>query len=286
MKEKNKNLILKLKKKKVKLLGFEYRPFYNLFSPFYEKGIREEAIILYGYCNFNCIYCKRRGCFKNQNGSIINAREFNLSEIYDFIEKQENETTMIRVSGGEPLIAPSKLLDYIFEKAKRNNFVVSIATNMSLPKRLERILPKLDYLAGDFKASKRYWEKVTKMPLDFYFSTKLSWIKWAESKADGEIRINIFPFTNFDDVKEIMDFIIKLKRVPTIVFRAFRSVSWLNWPSTSNDHIIDLAEKTSKFYTLPIIVRLHWKKGTLIISEKVNILDTSYFDIFHLVLKK
>lgn len=256
--------------KRVKLLGFEYRPFYNIFSPIFKQGIKKEAIILWGYCNFECIYCKRRGCFRKENGSIVTAQEFSLAEIVEFIQAQNEKETMIRISGGEPLIAPFDFLNFIFQESKKRGLITSIATNMSSPEKLERLLPRIDYLAGDFKAPKRYWEQVTGADLDFYYSMQESWRKWAKSKKDGEMRFVIFPFTQFEDIKELLDFVVSLSKTPTVVFRAFKSVPWLKWPSVKKDKILKLAKRAYDYYGLPIICRITWKKRTAIVSDSID----------------
>jgi pyruvate-formate lyase-activating enzyme len=193
-----------------------------------------------------------------------------MQEVYDFIDHESMDAgKMFRISGGEPLVMKYPPFKKIMEHAKLRGIFRSIATNMSLPDRMEKILLEddIEYLAGDFKAPPRYWERVTGMPGKVIENVMQSWKTWGEfsDKTPAECRIMVFPFTTWDDVTWIIK---HLNTAPIIVLRGFRRVDWLELESTTPKHIFQIAKKVNQEDRIPTLVRMKWNKGTYLVKNE------------------
>lgn len=252
--------------------GFEYRLFYTsvlLPEPF--RSIEKTAIVLHGSCNFSCRYCKRDGNFVDEKGNIIGSQMFYVDEVFKFIEKNAKKSIMFRISGGDPITM--KLDDYIMfmTYARNSGVLTSIATNMSVPRKINKMIDYVDYVAGDLKAPLRYWRYVVGNSERQYYNEIESWkMLLSDDYPLCEIRFPVFPFTTTTDfleaIRPIRDLIESDKDRPVIVLRAYRKVdSFKQHESTSPEHIISVAKNISRHLDRPVLVRIKWRYGTLLI---------------------
>ncbi|MEO0189447.1 MAG: anaerobic ribonucleoside-triphosphate reductase activating protein [candidate division WOR-3 bacterium] len=107
------------------------------------------SVIFFDRCNFRCPFCQNWRL-------IINPKkypEYNIDEILKKILHKKNWIDGIVLTGGEPLIFFDDIIG-IAKKIKKNNLLIKLDTNGSLPEQLERLikLNLIDYVAMDIKA--------------------------------------------------------------------------------------------------------------------------------------
>ena len=108
---------------------------------------RMAAIMFFSGCNFTCGFC--------HNATLMGTKKEGLP--WDELEKACNDfkeqwVNGIVLSGGEPTLDEDELnktIDLFIDKG----FAVKLDTNGSAPEKIEKVLPKLDYIAMDVKTS-------------------------------------------------------------------------------------------------------------------------------------
>ena len=93
-------------------------------------------------CNLSCKYCHNKEFIKKEKGTIP------YTAIEDFLEYRKDIVTAVKISGGEPTIHGSKLLDLV-KKLRKYEIKIGIDTNGLNPEIIKLCNP--DYLALDFK---------------------------------------------------------------------------------------------------------------------------------------
>ena len=99
-------------------------------------------------CNFRCGYC--------HNTEMIHASEGNLSweDVACLLEESKEEwVDAVCISGGEPTI--HKELPQVISWFKEQGYKVKLDTNGSLPERLKAVVDLADYVAMDYKSSRK-----------------------------------------------------------------------------------------------------------------------------------
>ena len=244
--------------------GFERRYFYNPTSKLFQRGIRVERIVLWGACNYACPYCKREVNFVGDDGRPISTRGGSLAEIADFIHNIDADTEMLRVSGGDPVTMPLDVWEFIRGEAAAADVAVSVATNMSSRPHVERVYTQLDYVAGDFKGTPRYWEKVTSRSLGYLERTIRNWQLLLQSDVEAEARIPVFPFTTADDIDWIVRRLVSVRTNGlAIVLRNYSPVSWLDWEPTNPEFVLAQAYRVATTYNVNVVARMRWRTRTV-----------------------
>lgn len=101
-------------------------------------------------CNMRCPFCHNAPLVTGRPEGGMEEKEF-----FAFLKKRQGILDGVCITGGEPTLRPD-LPDFI-EKIKALGFAVKLDTNGTHPKMLKALLPRLDYVAMDIKASpKRY----------------------------------------------------------------------------------------------------------------------------------
>ena len=111
------------------------------------------AVIFTNGCNLNCWYCHNKQLINNKQKC-----ETSLDEIYKFLESRKGFIEGVVISGGEPTLQPD--LETVIDKIKSIGYKVKLDTNGTNPLILEKLLPKLDYVAMDIKNSFANYEKI------------------------------------------------------------------------------------------------------------------------------
>jgi len=65
-------------------VGSELRPLY--FYKSFKKPVVDARIISFGSCNFHCPYCKRKGCFRDDKGNIIDSVSKDIKDIFEICD--------------------------------------------------------------------------------------------------------------------------------------------------------------------------------------------------------
>lgn len=109
------------------------------------------AVVLFTTgCNFRCGFC--------HNASLLGKprRGYTWEQLDEECRRFRREwADGVVISGGEPTLSPR--LDALIDRLRGHGFAVKLDTNGSRPGCLQRVLPKLDYVAMDVKcALERY----------------------------------------------------------------------------------------------------------------------------------
>jgi len=104
------------------------------------------ATIFLSGCNFRCPFC--------HNAPLLTETE-NLSynEVLLFLQSRTKLLDAVCISGGEPTIYPLQELQNFIADCKNLGYKVKLDTNGTNPQKLKNLLPSLDYVAMDIKAS-------------------------------------------------------------------------------------------------------------------------------------
>ena len=97
-------------------------------------------------CNLHCPFC--------HNASLVTSTPEEAMEedaFFAFLKKRRGILDGVCVTGGEPTLRPD--LPPFIRKIKDLGYAVKLDTNGTNPKMLEALLPELDYVAMDIKAS-------------------------------------------------------------------------------------------------------------------------------------
>jgi len=113
------------------------------------------AVFFISGCNFRCGYC--------HNSELITpvAKGYSWGKLKQYCEKfRNNWVDGVVITGGEPTLA--KNLPELVDFFKTEGFRVKLDTNGSNPQMLEKLIPKLDYVAMDIKCSLKSYPKLVK----------------------------------------------------------------------------------------------------------------------------
>lgn len=167
-------------------------------------------------CNFNCTYCHNHDLIEYREEKCVISEE----EVFEHLDKRKKLVDAVVISGGEPLIW-NEDLDGFLQKIKEryeNNFLIKLDTNGSSPKRLEKVIDYLDFVAVDFKT------------LDYleFFNVKTDKIKESidlleKNRLNYEVRITMYPeYIKESDFECIAE---ELKSIKKVVIQQYRKMS-------------------------------------------------------------
>jgi pyruvate formate lyase activating enzyme len=182
------------------------------FNKSSEAGDNPFAISIFlAGCNMICPYClNRKLIHKNTDGSnnTDNLVSVPFETIKQYILDNTDTVKMVVISGGEPTLDP--LLENLIDAIRDIPCKVGMSTNGMNFEVIERILPKLDFVALDIKtANDRAYRKLFRVPPYFCPSTvviiSLALIRDEKNKRptlfDYEVRTTLYP--NLIDINEI-----------------------------------------------------------------------------------
>jgi len=107
------------------------------------------AAVLYCQgCAWRCGYCHNRHLLEKKS-----SREIPWADILVFLKKRQGLLDAVVFSGGEPTLQRS--LGEAMQEVKRLGYLVGLHTAGIVPRVLERVLPLVDWVGMDLKAS---WE--------------------------------------------------------------------------------------------------------------------------------
>jgi pyruvate formate lyase activating enzyme len=114
-------------------------------------------VIFTGGCTLKCPYC--------HNPEIIDGgKSVEITEVINKIENSLDFIDSVVITGGEPLIQHEEV-EEIFKFSKKKGLKTKLDTNGCFPKRLEKIIGLLDYVALDIKAPFDKYEKIIGRPI-------------------------------------------------------------------------------------------------------------------------
>lgn len=143
------------------------------------------AVIFTQGCPWRCGYC--------HNSHLISPRGETLLEwsaVYEALEKRKNFLDGVVLSGGEPLLQRG-IID-VLQHIRALGLKTGLHTSGSLPKQLQSVLPLVDWVGFDIKATLENYETVTHRKS----SGQAAWQSLdllIQSGVDYEVRITVHP---------------------------------------------------------------------------------------------
>lgn len=161
-------------------------------------------VIFLGGCNFHCPFC--------HNESIVNKKEscYETEDVINEIKKRTSFINAIVVTGGEPTIYGSKLIE-LLTTLKNLHLKIKLDTNGTNPKLLKKIidLNLVDYIAMDIKNTWAKYEETAGAKIDCN-KVKESIELIENSQLDYEFRMTINKTMHSkEDILEVSTYIKK-----------------------------------------------------------------------------
>lgn len=243
-------------------VGSEIRPLY--FYQSFKKPVLDARIISFGSCNFNCPYCKRNGCFRDDKGNIINSVSKDIKDIFRICNDAILKNQVVRLSGGDPVMFQTESL-LIFKYIKEHKGKSSIAHNGSSPEFAKQFGKYVESAAIDIKGPERYFYKVTNLPKSAakkMYQNSLKTIQvLLKEKVLVDIRTPIFGFTTLEDLKNIANDINSLKgKTKFWTLRLYKPVEGCSFGVPKQEKILKIIPQIKKLYpNLKIGLRAKWE---------------------------
>jgi pyruvate formate lyase activating enzyme len=147
------------------------------------------------------------------NGRLIKIKDFKFNpKLLKSFEKEfkERPVSHIIISGGEPTIYPTRILNDIFGYIEGLGAKIGMSTNGTNPDKLKRLLPRLDFIAMDIKGDKGTYNVLEKPSFFDYVLESYDLLLKKAKKDKGflyEIRTTLYPALVNKDI------IIKLSEI-------------------------------------------------------------------------
>ena len=175
-------------------------PIYSI-TPFtlLDYAHKSACILWFAGCNMRCVYC--------YNPEIVLGKgTLSFEKTLEFLQSRKNLLDAVVFSGGECLL--HKNIIELIKEVKKMGFLVKIDTNGSKPKVLKSLIENqlIDYVALDFKALAKNFEKITKSNFFASFEKRLHLL--LESKMQFEVRTTVHSdLISKNDVSQMIVFL-------------------------------------------------------------------------------
>jgi len=113
------------------------------------------AVVFTQGCPWRCVYC--------HNPELLPARgdvEIPWSQIVEFLDSRRGLLDAVVFSGGEPTSQPA--LPQAIKQVRAMGFKVGLHSAGSYPRKLEKLLPLLDWIGLDVKAKQAGYDLITR----------------------------------------------------------------------------------------------------------------------------
>jgi pyruvate formate lyase activating enzyme len=115
------------------------------------------AVVFCQGCAWRCAYCHNPHLLAKRSG-----KEIPWGSVTAFLQKRKGLLDAVVFSGGEPTLQPS--LPGAMHEVKALGYLVGLHTAGILPRRLKEVLPLVDWVSMDLKASWDSHSAVTQVP--------------------------------------------------------------------------------------------------------------------------
>ncbi len=112
-----------------------------------------------GGCNFRCPFCHNAPLVDHP--LMYNTAE---KEVLEYLNKRKGLLDGVCITGGEPLL--QKDLEQFINAVRSMGYQIKLDTNGSLPRRLETVIPLVDYVAMDIKSSPECYQNTAGCNVD------------------------------------------------------------------------------------------------------------------------
>lgn len=119
---------------------------------------RIASVVFFGGCNLYCPFCHNPELVRPD----LLAEQYTISpdRVIERLRAREGFVEGLSITGGEPLLSP-ELPEFIDRVRDETGLPVKLDTNGTLPKRLEAVIDRVDYVAMDLKAAPEGYAKAT-----------------------------------------------------------------------------------------------------------------------------
>jgi len=158
------------------------------------------AVVFCQGCSWRCRYCHNPELLPS-----VGVEEIAWSDVMNFLKRRQGLLDAVVFSGGEPILQSS--LENAIEQVIELGYKVGLHTAGSVPERLNRILPVVNWIGLDIKGLEHVHYNTTGVSN----SGSLAWESAKliiNSNVDYEIRITVHP--SLITPLELKDVIIKL----------------------------------------------------------------------------
>lgn len=175
------------------------------------------AVIFTGGCNMRCPYCHNPELISYENSEYITQEDF-----FKFIDKRKGILEAVSISGGEPLVHGSKLLDFI-KHIKSYQLKVKLDTNGTFPDLLREAL--VDYIAMDIKTS---LNKYSLLGINNISDKVTSSINYILNDFNGEYEFRTTAVPGIVDIEDMKNIASYIKGADNYVISQFRPMRTLD----------------------------------------------------------
>ena len=112
------------------------------------------AVVFVQGCPWECVYCHNPHLQPRTEDSPLHW-----NEVLTLLTRRQGLLDAVVFSGGEPTLDPA--LDNAIRDVRALGFQVALHTGGAYPKRLAEVLPLIDWIGLDVKASFTYYERIT-----------------------------------------------------------------------------------------------------------------------------
>jgi len=194
------------------------------------------ALFFVSGCNFVCRYCHNPALMRRRQAGLSWDR---LGQVCaDF---REEWTAAAAISGGEPTLAQD--LPELVEFFRGQGWRVKLDTNGSFPDALARVLPRVDYVALDVKASPARYRELTGFGEVERIRESIALLQAGET--DYELRTTLIePFHDDAQLREMAELVRGARRLvlqPFVPRPDMPDESFRLLPRTSPDRLREAA---------------------------------------------
>ena len=148
-------------------------------------------------CPIRCAYCS------NPHLLELGVGDYDPDKLIEWLKSRVGKLEAVVFSGGEALIQGDVAINYI-KQVKDLGFAIGLHTNGFYPSVFERVLPLIDWVGLDFKATGANYSKLVGNNVAYELMLKSLDI-WIASGKPGEVRITCDP--RFIDKKDLLEIV-------------------------------------------------------------------------------
>lgn len=156
------------------------------------------AVLFLQGCPWRCHYC--------HNSELIHrqvAARISWPSVVELLEQRKTLIDAVVFSGGEPTLQSG--LPAAMQQVRRMGFKIGLHTAGTYPDRLKRVLPWIDWVGLDIKASRKHYPEVTGVGKSGESAWESARIV-VESGVDYEVRTTVHPrLMDYEKMGQLVD---------------------------------------------------------------------------------
>lgn len=179
------------------------------------------SVIFLGGCNLRCPFCHNLDLVLPE--LIEKVPDIPAEQVIEELKKRKGFIDGVSFTGGEPLLFRG-LTDFLTRIKKELDLEIKLDTNGTLPDKLRKVLPVVDYISMDIKTSPKKYPLATGKKGKF--EDVEDSIEIIKRTKNYEFRTTMVPgIVEKEDIKQICK---KIKKVKKYVLQGFRNAKTLD----------------------------------------------------------